>query len=73
MRLGATVSADFLSETLSNYPATPPDLAAAVRDLIGSYQETTLLHLSEALAEELDPIYARLDAAGPLVDEACSS
>lgn len=71
VRLGAAVSADYISRVAAENPAAPQEIVDAVQDLATAYQETTLLHLSEATDEELDVVYERLDTAGSTVNEIC--
>jgi hypothetical protein len=44
----------YLLNTLVEEPATPPDLAAAVRQLAGSYQKLAINYMSEAPQPEID-------------------
>jgi hypothetical protein len=46
----------YLSTKLSELPATPPDLAAAVRKLAGVYQQLAIDYLAEAPDSETDPL-----------------
>lgn len=71
IRLGSTLSASYLLATLDTYPATPPDLTKATRDLANAYQETTLAHLSDASESELDSVYERLNSTDVELAEAC--
>ena len=44
----------YLTKALDGQPATPPDLAAAVRQLVDSYQLLAINYLAEAPQSEID-------------------
>jgi hypothetical protein len=71
IRLSGTAQGDYLLAVADKYPATSPPLDESVRELGLALQETTLLQLANAPQNELDTIYAKLDAADAKVVEAC--
>lgn len=71
VRVGATVSATYLRATVDQNPAAPQDLIEAVEDVAISFNNGTLLQISEASQPELDEVFARLDAADLRVTRAC--
>jgi hypothetical protein len=46
----------YLSTKLADLPATPPDLAAAIRKLASVYQQLAIDYLAEAPDSETDPL-----------------
>jgi hypothetical protein len=44
----------YLMKALAEQPATPPDLATAVRQLVDSYQQLAINYLAEAPQSEID-------------------
>jgi len=50
------VGSRYLSTKLAELPATPSDLAAAVRNLANIYQQLAIGYLAEAPDAELDPL-----------------
>lgn len=71
VRLGATVSAAYLRATVDQNPAAPQDLLDAVEELALTFNNGTLLQISEASQAELDEVFARLDQADAKVTRAC--
>jgi hypothetical protein len=71
IRIGSTLSANYLLAKLDQYPATPAELADSARALAMAYQETTLSHLSDAPESELNNVYERLDSTDAKVIQAC--
>jgi hypothetical protein len=71
IRLTSSLSAQYFQTKLDQYPATPPDLAAAMRELVATNQEMALLQIANASKDELEPIYQSFDAADARVIQAC--
>jgi hypothetical protein len=72
VRLSSVAAADYLMLQLDNHPATPPELAESAEALARAYIDMTLLHLSDASPQDLEPAYSRLDAADAKVIESCA-
>jgi hypothetical protein len=71
IRLTSSLSAQYFQTRLDQYPATPRDLAVAMRELVITNQEMALLQIANASKDELEPIYRSFDAADGRVTEAC--
>jgi hypothetical protein len=61
----------YLSTKLSELPATPPDLAAAVRKLAGIYQQLAIDYLAEAPDPETDPLVRAGTDAHTTIENLC--
>jgi hypothetical protein len=68
MRQVFVVSSLYLSTTLAEQPAAPPDLAAAVKKLIDLYQVVTLDGL---VGDRNDPGHNAANEAGVKIQELC--
>lgn len=53
-RLALYNGGDYLLKTLATQPATPPDLASAIRQLANSYQELALDYMAEGSQSDID-------------------
>jgi hypothetical protein len=53
-RLALYDGGQYLMKTLAEQPATPPDLATAVRQLVNSYQQLAINYMAEAPQSEID-------------------
>jgi hypothetical protein len=62
---------DYLLTTLTDEPATPPDLAKAVRSLATVFQQLTVSYLAEVSDSALDPLLRAGDDATLTVQRLC--
>lgn len=65
------VSSRYLSTKLAELPPTPPDLAAAVRNLASIYQQLAIDYLAEAPDSELDPLVRAGNEAHSTIEGLC--
>jgi hypothetical protein len=70
-RQALDVGGNYLLSTLAQEPATPPDLAAAVRKLATTFQELTVDYLAEVSDSELDPLLRTSDQASVTIESLC--
>jgi hypothetical protein len=70
-RQALDVGGSYLLTTLAEQPATPPDLAAAVRKLANTFQELTVDYLAEVSDSELDPLLRTSDQLTTNVEGLC--
>jgi hypothetical protein len=70
-RQALEVGGNYLLTTLANEPATPPDLAAAVRKLANTFQELAVDYLAEVSDSELDPLLRVSDQATSTIESLC--
>jgi hypothetical protein len=61
----------YLSTKLAELPATPPDLAAAVKNLASIYQQLAIDYLAEAPDSELDPLVRAGNEAHSTIEGLC--
>jgi hypothetical protein len=62
---------DYLLRTLADQPATPADLAAAVRQLANSYQELAIDYMAEASQSETDSSLHAGDQPNAALSQLC--
>jgi hypothetical protein len=65
------VGSRYLSTKLAELPATPPDLAAAVRKLASIYQQLAIGYLAEAPDSDLNPLVRAGDDAHSSIQGLC--
>jgi hypothetical protein len=65
------VGSRYLLTKLAELPATPPDLAAAVRKLASIYQQLAIDYLAEAADSDLDPLVRAGDEAHSSIERLC--
>jgi hypothetical protein len=65
------VGSRYLLTKLTELPATPPDLAAAVRKLASIYQQLAIDYLAEAPDSELDSLVRAGDEAHSTIEKLC--
>jgi hypothetical protein len=65
------VGSRYLLTKLAELPATPPDLAAAVRKLASIYQQLAIDYLAEAPDSDLDPLVRAGDDAHSSIQGLC--
>lgn len=65
------VASRYLSTKLAELAATPPDLAAAVRNLASIYQQLVIDYLAEAPDSELDPLVRAGNEAHSTIEGLC--
>jgi hypothetical protein len=70
-RQALDVGGNYLLTTLAQEPATPPDLAAAVRKLANTFQELTVDYLAEVSDSELGPLLRASDQATLTIENLC--
>jgi hypothetical protein len=70
-RQAIDVGGNYLLTTLAQEPATPPDLAAAVRKLANTFQELTVDYLAEVTDSELDRLLRISDQATLTIEGLC--
>jgi hypothetical protein len=70
-RQALDVGGNYLLATLAEEPATPPDLATAVRKLANTFQELTIDYLAQASDSELDPLLRTSDQATLTIESLC--
>jgi len=61
----------YLMTSLSDEPATPPDLAHAVRGLATVFQQLTVTYLAELSDSALDPLLHAGDEATLTIEQLC--
>jgi hypothetical protein len=70
-RQALDVGSSYLLTTLSEQPATPPDLAAAVHKLANTFEELTVDYLAEVSDSELDPLLRTSDQLTMTIEGLC--
>jgi hypothetical protein len=70
-RQALDVGGSYLLTTLAEQPATPPDLAGAVRKLANTFQELTVDYLAEVSDSELDPLLRTSDQLTTTIEGLC--
>ncbi|GAB7144464.1 hypothetical protein LRC484719_30580 [Mycobacterium riyadhense] len=65
------VGSRYLTTKLAEEPATPPELAVAVRKLANTYQELVVDYLAEAGDSELNPLLRAGDEAHVTIERLC--
>lgn len=70
-RQALDVGGNYLSTMLGQEPATPPDLAAAIRKLANTFQELTVDYLAEVSDSELDPLLRTSDQVSSTIESLC--
>jgi hypothetical protein len=71
-RLALYDGGQYLMKTLAQQPATPADLATAVRALVDAYQELAVNYMAEAPDAEIQSSFQTLDATGSKVSGMCT-
>jgi hypothetical protein len=71
VRLATQFGSNFLRNSLADNPASPSDVADAVRDLISTWDKIILAQIGGAQESELTPSYAELDSAGDKIRQVC--
>ena len=71
-RLSAHAGGQYLTETLSQYPATQRDLAQSVRDLAANLDKLTLEYLAETPNTDQDPLLRNADDATARIKQDCA-
>jgi hypothetical protein len=69
--LAFDVGRDYLLTKLAEKPATPPDLAAAIRKLAGLYQILAVDYMNSASDSELDPSLRSGDEVTGTIERLC--
>lgn len=62
---------DYLKRTLAEQPATPPDLADAIRQLASAYQQLAINYMAEANDSEIDSSLHAGDKPNATISEIC--
>lgn len=70
-RQALDVGGNYLLTILAQEPATPPDLAAAVRKLANTFQELTVDYLAEVSDSELNPLLHASDQITLTIESLC--
>lgn len=70
-RQAALAGSGYLSTKLTEQPAAPSDLAAAIRTLANLFQELTVDYLAELSDSELDPLLRASDEATMKIEGLC--
>jgi len=70
-RQALDVGGSYLLAKLAQEPATPPDLAAAIRKLADTFQELTVDYLAEVGDSELDPLLKVSDQETLIIEKLC--
>jgi hypothetical protein len=70
-RQAAYAGSGYLDTTLAAEPATPPDLAAAIRKLTNVFQKLTIDYLAEVADTELEPLLRAADEATLRIGQLC--
>ncbi|CAJ1509578.1 hypothetical protein [[Mycobacterium] burgundiense] len=71
-RLAFHASADYLTDTLRDNPATPLDLREDVKQLASAYYFTAISQLGNAHQSEFELSNAQMDAADARLHSACN-
>jgi hypothetical protein len=71
-RIAVHAGAQYLTETLDRYPATPSDLAQGVRDLATAFEKLTLEYLGEAPDSDQEPLLRGADDATARIKQHCT-
>jgi hypothetical protein len=70
-RQALDVGSGFLLARLTEEPATPSDLAIAVRKLANAFQELAINYLAEVSDSELDPLLRISDQESLTIENRC--
>jgi len=70
-RMALATSSSFMTAQLAANPATPDDLAHAVRNLADRYQEIAMNQLADATTSDLEPLATAADAQTADIEKAC--
>ncbi|SOJ54457.1 hypothetical protein MSIMFB_01951 [Mycobacterium simulans] len=71
-RLALHDGADYLADTLTAEPATPANLAEAVRSLSHAYRELTLIDFAEEPQVNQEPVRQTIDRDMTILDRLCN-
>lgn len=71
IRTTASLGAATYLRVLDENPATPEDVATAIRELASTYQELLLSQIGQAAKQDLDRYYDRINELDPRVVQAC--
>ncbi|MDT5173550.1 MAG: hypothetical protein QOG37_801 [Mycobacterium sp.] len=71
-RQALEVGSSFLLARLTEEPATPSDLAVAVRKLANTFQELAIDYLAEVNDSELDPLLRISDQESSTIENHCT-
>ena len=70
-RTALATSSSFMTAQLAANPATPDDLAHAVRSLAARYQEIAMNQLADATTSDLDPLATAADQQIAIIEKDC--